>query len=202
MKFKYSILAIAILSALLVIGAGCGKKVTRIDTNETKDLSGRWNDTDSRTVSTDVITDVLNHPWLQQFVAKKSKNPTVIVGTIRNLSSEHIAIGTFSNDIEKAFINSGKVTVVASALERGEMRDERREMQENADPETIKKFGRERGADYILSGEINAIEDREGKESIMYYQIDLKLTDLETNAKVWIGGTKIKKYIERSKLKI
>jgi penicillin-binding protein activator len=79
------------------------------------------------------------------------------------------------------------------------MRDERREMQENADPETVKRFGRERGADYILSGEINSIEDREGNESIAYYQVDLQLIDLETNAKVWVGGTKIKKYIERNK---
>ncbi|MDK9700347.1 MAG: penicillin-binding protein activator LpoB [bacterium] len=186
----------------MVFLSSCSKKVTRIETTETKDLSGRWNDTDSRNVSEEVIKDVTNHPWLPQFVTRKSKNPTIIVGTIRNISTEHIATGTFVKDIERAFINSGRVTVVASALERGEMRDERNEMQENADPETIKKFGREKGADYILSGEINAIEDREGKNSVMFYQVDLQLTDLETNAKVWIGGTKIKKFIERNKFKI
>ncbi|MCX7835524.1 MAG: penicillin-binding protein activator LpoB [bacterium] len=187
--------------AILFIGCG-GKKVTRIETSETRDLSGRWNDTDSRMVSEEVIKDALNHPWLQSFITKKGKNPTVIVGSIRNLSMEHIATGTFVKDIEKAFINSGRVTVVASALERGEIRDERREMKENADPETIKQMGKEFGADYMLTGEINAIEDREKKESVMYYQVDLTLTDIETNAKVWMGGTKIKKYIDRRTLKL
>lgn len=191
----------AILLSLVFMGCG-GKKVTRIETTETRDLSGRWNDTDSRLVSEEVIKDALNHPWLQSFVTRKGKNPTVIVGAIRNLSMEHIATGTFIKDVERAFINSGRVTVVASSLERGEMRDERREMKEHADPETVKQMGKEFGADYMLTGEINAIEDREKKEAVMFYQVDLTLTDLETNQKVWMGGTKIKKYIDRRTIKL
>ena len=202
MKRLFLFSGIVLLAALLAVTAGCGKKVTRIEVSEARDLSGRWNDTDSRMVSEEAIKDVLNHPWLPQFVTRKSKNPTVIVGTVRNLSSEHIAVGTFAKDVERAFINSGRVTVVATALERGEMRDERREMQENADPETIKKFGRERGADYMLTGEINAIEDREKSEAVMFYQVDLQLTDLESNAKVWMGGVKIKKFIDRRPIKL
>lgn len=203
---KFNRISIFVLSILLIAAfslTSCGgKKVTRIETTETRDLSGRWNDTDSRMVSEEVIKDALNHPWLPGFVTKKSKNPTIIVGAMRNLSMEHIATGTFVKDVERAFINSGRVTVVATALERGEMREERREMKENADPETVKKMGKELGADYMLTGEINAIEDREKKESVMFYQVDLTLTDLESNAKVWMGGTKIKKYIDRRTLKM
>ena len=45
------------------------------------------------------------------------------------------------------------------------------------------------------------ISDREGDEEIVFYQIDLELTDIETNEKVWIGGKKHKKYIGRSNFK-
>jgi len=198
MKIKTAIITLIALSGFLLIGTGCSKSVTRIDGTQAKDLSGHWNDVDSRKVSDDAITEVLNQAWLPKFATTHGKNPTVIVGMVRNLSTEHIAVGTFIKDIERAFINSGKVTVVASALERGEARDERREQQENADPETIKKFGKERGADYILSGEINTIEDREGKESVITFQVDLQLTDLQTNEKVWSGGSKITKDIKRA----
>ena len=50
-----------ILASLLVVG--CGTKVTRIDADETVDLSGAWNDTDSRLVAEEMIADALAHPW-------------------------------------------------------------------------------------------------------------------------------------------
>ena len=55
----------------------------------------------------------------------------------------------------------------------------------------------ELGADYMLQGEITAIEDEEGREKVVFYQVDATLTDLESNVKVWAGQHKIKKYIER-----
>lgn len=182
----------------LTMGCGASKTVERIETDTTIDLSGRWNDTDSRLVSKDMITDCLNHPWITQHMSQSDgKKPVVIVGAIRNRSMEHIAVGTFINDIERAFINSGRVSVVASAQERGEIRQERAEQEEFASVETIKEMGRELGADYMMTGEINTIEDREGGREVRFYQVDLTLTDIETNEKIWIGQKKIKKYIER-----
>jgi hypothetical protein len=35
------------------------------------------------------------------------------------------------------------------------------------------------------------------KEKIVFYQVDARLVDLESNAVVWAGQHKIKKYIER-----
>ena len=65
----------------------------------------------------------------------------------------------------------------------------------------MKQWGREQGADYMLAGVVNSISDQEGGESVMYYQIDLNLIDLESNVKVWQGQKKIKKYIARGKYK-
>ena len=54
----------------------------------------------------------------------------------------------------------------------------------------------------MLQGEIQAIEDREGGRSVMFYQVDVTLTDLETNGKVWVGQHKIKKYIDRPRFRL
>ena len=129
----------------------------------------------------------------------KGKKPVVIVGVMRNKSAEHIAVMTFVKDIERAFIKSGQVSVVASATEREELRSEKDDQRVFSDPETIKKMGKERGADYMMSGEINSILDQEGGEKVIFYQIDLTLTNIETNEKVWIGDKKIKKLISRSR---
>ena len=185
---------------LAVALAGCSsKKVSRIDPEETVDLSGYWNDTDSRLVANEMIGDCLSHAWLTNYVRAEAQNPTVIAGSIRNKSMEHIAVGTFLMDIERAMVNSGTVQVVASAEERGEIRDEREDQRLNASPETLKRMGQEVGADYMLIGEINQINDQEGREQVKYYQVDLTLVNIETNVKAWLGQKKIKKYVANRK---
>jgi hypothetical protein len=47
----------------------------------------------------------------------------------------------------------------------------------------------------MLNGVITSIVDQYGKNKVVFYQIDLELTDLQTNEKVWIGDKKIKKAI-------
>ena len=186
----------------LALATGCGgTKVQRIDPNATVDLSGNWNDTDSRLVAEEMIGDCLGSPWLTKFNRDEGKSPTIIAGSIRNKSLEHIAVGTFLKDIERALVNSGEVQVVASAEERGEVRDERADQRVNASPETLKRMGMEVGADFMLLGEINQIDDREGGDVVKYYQVDLSLVNIETNVKAWVGQKKIKKYISRSRFK-
>ena len=187
----------------LVALAGCGgKQVTRIDTDTTVDLSGKWNDADSRMVSEEVVEDMLGAAWLARFEARnEGQRPTVIVGLVRNRSDEHIVTETFTKDIERACVNSGRARIVASSEEREDLRDERDDQADFSRPDTVKRFGMEYGADYMLMGTINKISDREGKEEIVFYQVDLELTDIETNEKVWIGGKKHKKYIGRSNFK-
>ena len=196
--------AYALLCAAMMTGFGCsgGKQVTRIDPNETVDLSGRWNDTDSRLVSEEMIADCMSRPWKSNHMKKTGKNPIIIVGTIRNKTTEHIAVGTFIGDIERAFINSGEAEMVASAEEREEIRGERADQQQNSSEETMKQWGREHGADYMLGGVINSIEDSEGGKATVTYQIDMNLIDLESNVKVWQGQKKIKKFIGRGDYKL
>ena len=200
MKRLWVLLTFMIVMGLILSGCAARKTVQRVEVDSVIDLSGRWNDTDSRMTADAIIVDCLNDPWIiQHMSSSKGEKPTVIVGAIRNKSAEHIAVMTFINDVEKAFIKSGQVTVVASALERGELRTEKEDQRVFADPATIKQMGKELGADFMMTGEINTIQDQEGGEKVTFYQVDLTLTSIETNVKTWMGGKKIKKYITRSR---
>ncbi|MCX5783131.1 MAG: penicillin-binding protein activator LpoB, partial [Elusimicrobia bacterium] len=166
---------------------------------ETIDLSGRWNDTDSRLTAEEMIKDCLSRPWLMEATAQLGEKPVVIVGTITNQTSEHINSAVFVEDLQRELINSGRVGFVASKTERTDVRDERLDQDVNASPETRKAHGQETGSDYMLSGTINSIQDKEGKEVVMLYQVNLKLLNMKSNAIVWNGSKKIKKDIELSK---
>lgn len=187
---------LAVLAAvLLTTGCNPTRTVERIDPNQTVDLSGRWNDTDSRLVAQEMVSDALSRQWLNTWVDVKGKKPVVVVGLVKNRTHELISAETFIKDIEREMINSGRVRIVQAGEAREELRDERADQQQYASPETAKKWGRELGADFILQGVINSIVDSEGNDKVVFYQTDLELTDLETNEKAWIGTKKIKKFV-------
>ncbi len=197
-----TLLRFAILLLLAAGIAGCATKVDRVAVDKTIDLSGRWNDTDSRLVAETMIAEVFAHPWANDFVAQNGKKPVVIVGTIRNMSSEHLETSVFAKDIERELVNSGKVKFVASSDERGELRQERLEQQQFSTEETAKRLAAETGADYMLKGSIKTQMDTEGREQVKFYQTDLELIHLESNEKVWIGTKKIKKVVKKPLFRI
>lgn len=189
--------------SLVLALAGCAApsqsvQVTRLDADAAVDLSGRWNDTDSRLVAEQMIRDALASPWSDEAHARLQRKPVVIVQAVRNRSLEHIDTSMFIQELQRALINSGRITFVASAAEREQLRAERRDQDLNATDETRKGMGSELGADYALGGEINATLDKSGGTSIMSYQVTLKLTDLETNQIAWTGLKKIKKRVQRA----
>ncbi len=188
------------VTAAMGLGA-CATKVERMEVEDVRDLSGQWNDTDSRLVSEEMIADVLSRPWRSAFEQQNGRLPTVIVGGIRNLSQEHINVNTFVRDMERALINSGQVSFVASSEERGEIRGERMDQDLHAREDTRKPMGQEIGADFMLKGEINTIIDKEGKRQVRFYQVDLTLISLADNRKVWVGQKKIKKFVTKPSLR-
>jgi len=190
--------------ALIALAAvsGCATKVERLDESQAVDLSGAWNDTDSRMVSQEMIQDSLARAWLQEFRGRPGQNrPAVIVGEVRNMSHEHINTQTFTLEMERALINSGKVDFVASKAERGGIRDERKDQDINAREDTRNAMGKELGADFMLTGTINTIIDPSGDTQVRFYQVNMTLISLADNRKVWVGQKDIRKLVTRSKLR-
>lgn len=185
-------------SMIVLMSVGCSnRKVQRVDPEERIDLSGRWNDTDSKMTANAMIEQILTGPWLTNHLqAKDGEKPVVIVGIIRNKSHEHITPETFCKDLEKSFITSQRVRLVQGGEMREDVRGERADQQNFSSEETMKKWGLEVGADYMLQGVLNSTVDEYKKEKVVEYQIDLQLTDMQTNEVVWIGDKKIKKYIK------
>ena len=181
------IFTVTIVFALAIAFSSCAtRKVSRVNTNEVIDLSGRWNDTDSQLVSAEMIDDLLGARWLPVYESQhNNKRPVVVVGTVTNKSHEHINSETFIKDIEKAIIKNGSVRLVQAGEKRQELRTERDEQNQGyTSPETAKKWGLELGADFMLQGTINSIVDSYKKEQVVYYQVDLEPTWKRTK---WFG---------------
>lgn len=196
------------LAALALVGAsltlvGCGgTSVSRVDASQEIALTDRWNATDSRMVSEEMIDDMLSFPWLQRWREanpQRDRQPTVIVLGVRNRSHEHIETNTFINDLRRAMIRSGQVDFVAAGDVRDAIRTEREDQEFQASADTAAELAQEAGANFALSGSIDSWVDQLDGRRVTNYQIDLSLIDIQTNREVWAGQKNLQKFQQRSR---
>ncbi len=64
MKRTKKLLLVLLCSAALLT---CSRQVSRVETSETIDLSGRWNDTDSQLAASELTGQALGGAWIPNF---------------------------------------------------------------------------------------------------------------------------------------
>ncbi len=178
---------------------GCaGSTPTRHDVDEEMDLSGDWNDTDSRLTSEEMISDCLRRSWPEDWRDETGKKPQVIIGRVSNLTLEHLNTNTFVKDLERELVNSGRVGFLASNKQQDALVEQIVRQGGVASSATMKSLGNQIGADFMLMGEIDQINDAKKGKEVRFYQVSLEMINIETGQKVWIGQKKIKKMVKRS----
>jgi uncharacterized protein (TIGR02722 family) len=185
-----------ILFISLVSLFSCARSVSRVDPQEQIDLSGRWNDSDSRQVADKMTAELLHNPMFTEYARTLGRKPAIIVGQIRNKTSEHIDANNYVKKFELAIFNSGLADLVESDEFRDKLRDERAQQQDFADPATVAKWGKEVGANLMLFGEMTSETDVYNNKRVVNYITTLFLTEVETNKRIWYGQKEIKKYIK------
>jgi hypothetical protein len=174
----------------------CARSVTRVAPTETIDLSGRWNDNDSRLVADKMIASLTTSDKFKEYAKQLGKKPAIIVGLVLNKTSEHIDSENYIKKLELAIYNSGIADLVESDKFRDKLREERAQQQDFASSTSIAKWGEEVGANVMLFGEMTSETDVYNKKRVVNYVITLFLTDMETNKRIWYGQEEIKKFIK------
>jgi len=181
---------------LLALVFSCQQSVTRVAPDTQIDLSGRWNDSDSRMVADKMISDLMSSERFKEYAKEKGRKPAIVVGLIRNKTSEHIDADTYIKKLEVAIYNSNVAEVVESEEFRDKLRQERAQQQDFADPATVAQWGKEIGANLMLFGEMTSETDTSNKKRVVNYITTLYLTDIETGKRVWYGQQEIKKFVK------
>ena len=172
------------------------RTVTRIDPDAQIDLSGRWNDSDSRAMADQMVQQLFTSEKFKDYLKEKEKKPSIIVGLIKNKTSEHIDANNYVKKFEMAIYNSNVAELVESEEFRDKLRLERAQQQDFAEPSTVSKWGKEIGADLMLFGEMTSETDTYNNKRVVNYITTLFLTDIETNKRVWYGQQEIKKFVK------
>ena len=102
------------LVLLILVASACARSVTRVSPDTQIDLSGRWNDSDSRLVANKMVEEFLNSGRYKEYAAQSGTTPAIIVGYVSNKTSEHIDADNFIKKFEVEIFNSGEADVVES----------------------------------------------------------------------------------------
>lgn len=194
---------ILILASVLVAFSVSAKtKVQRVNEKKSLDVDGYWNDTDVKIVCSTLIEDCIESPRVAKFEKKNGRTPVVIIGKIKNESSERIDTSIVAKRLQTEILNSGVLEFVASKDERDELRDEKADQADHSSIETAKEIDNEQGADFMLQGSVKTIVQKDGKYTARTYDVTVTLIDIETNRIVWQGqDTSIRKLIKNQKVK-
>jgi len=188
-----------LFGVVVLLLCSCASGVKRVSPTSQIDLSGYWNDVDVRIVCESLINDCLSSSRVDQEIrARSGRVPMVIVGRFRNESDEHIDTAIISSIMETVIFNSGRLDFVAGGETREDLRAERQDQQSNASEATAAALGNETGADFMLTGSVRTIVDRADNQTVRTYFVTAELTNIETNARMWMGqNSEIKKVITR-----
>lgn len=179
---KINRFAIASLALLLLVSCATTSSVdTRVETH----LDASYDFSDKAE-----IVDRLSSS-LVDYAARSTNRPVVISYGIGNETTEHINTGGISDDIRLALIRSGQYQLLNEA-QRFNIQDESSYQQGGAVPVSQRIVqGRQLGADFILAGTLRSIVKKPPKsirlvkKKLVYYSLNLELTDTESGAIAW-----------------
>lgn len=196
--FALALIPALALGALALPGCG-GKTITRTEAGAAKDLSGKWNDVDTKNTASEIVSKAMKAPWPDNFQAEHKRKPIIVIGKfpVRTNGDENINTSLITNALEEEFINSGKIRVLSDPEESRKILED-----QAAYAEKSKELGKELAADFILNGEIGVQNDQEGREAVKFYVVSFKLTDVQTREVIWkSSNTPIRKEVEQSRWK-
>jgi uncharacterized protein (TIGR02722 family) len=113
---------------------------------------------------------------------EQENRPAVAVLTIRNETSEHIdsALQSLISDIETALVNAGHVRVVSIERQSSLMQEVRQQQSDAYDPQQVARWGKQIGAQYLVTGKVFTTDERFEDERRVQYSLFLQVLDVET----------------------
>jgi len=137
------------------------------------------------------IVDRLSQSLVDYASTTPIGKPVLISYGIGNETSEHINTGGISDDIRLALIQSGQYQLLNEG-QRYNIKDEVAFQKTGTVPASQRIVqGRQLGADFILAGTLRSIVKKPPrsirlvKRKMVYYSLNLELTDTETGAIAW-----------------
>lgn len=198
-KFNRMVALVSLIAVTALLG-GCAATTRTLDPGAEQHYDASYDFSDKKQIVRTLTESLLSSPNL---TTETTNKPVVIVYGVDNETSEHINTGGITDDIRLSLIKSGEYRFLN--------RKQRSNVQAETDfqhagyvpPEQRVSEGRQLGANYILSGTLRSIEKKQprqwrlNKKELIYYSMNLELTDLQSGEITWADNVEIAREASR-----
>jgi penicillin-binding protein activator len=193
-------LVVGLIALSMVAACGPKRSVTRNKPGEAAELSGNWSAVDAKETSEALIKDCFGQGWLEEATKNLGRKPQIRVAGIVNKTDEHIDAQIFMKNLEKAMVNSGKVSVLAQeGNELESTRAERKKATSGESEADNVSVGNAKLGDFAIAVRMSSILDQVEGVKTKFYKINAELLNTTTDEKVWVGDHEIQKTVEQAK---
>ena len=191
-----------ILPALFITFNGCAMNNTNAyngnvsykNAHDVEQTTLNFGSTDLNLIVEKMVTSLLRTPILDG-----KKRPVIMIGHVKNKTTEHIDTKNITDKIKTTLLKSGRVRVTAYNEIGKELQDELNyQSSKYVKKDTAKKIGNQIAADYKIYGEITSIEKNDGSHVDLYYKMTLNLANIETGLTEWADEKEIRKAGDKS----
>jgi uncharacterized protein (TIGR02722 family) len=197
MKFIIAILSLSLLAA------SCGGfKAKRVDANESDEkglgITDNWMSADTTQAVTDIIKQMKAHPGFSKMKARHG-TPKVFIAEVQNQTSEaYFPIGDMNDELLNELSLSGEFELVDNQAREKLLGEITYQNDGMVDPATVKKIGKQTGADVMIFGNVYMKPEKRDGKTIKEYSVNIRMTDIEKATELLRTRTKVFKYSEKN----
>jgi len=165
---------------------GCAATTTNLNPKDEMHYDASYDFSDKNQIVERLVSPLLSAP-----VFPPQQKPILIVYPVINETSEHISTGGITDAIRMKLIQSGRFRFINERQRENIQMETSYQDQGFVNPSMRVEKGRQLGADYILSGTLRSIKNKQprqwrlNKKERIYYSLDLTMTDLKTGEIVY-----------------
>jgi uncharacterized protein (TIGR02722 family) len=187
------------LLAAAALAAACGPRAyshgAYEDPNTIELLSDQFNENDLQLIAKKMTGSLLGAPAVQAMTGQ----PVLVVGRVRNKTSEHIDTESLADKVRVELQRAGRFAFTDQAAREQIAAEYDYQQSGMVAKDTAKGPGGQVGADYILTGQIASIVQEVGADKVVYYKMTMQLTNLRTGLITWTDEKELrKKFRKRS----
>ena len=193
-----SLLLSACLAASLTgcYGPRAYTRGTYEDPNTIEMLSDRFNENDLQLIAKKMANSLAESPRFQQ-PRQDGSLPIVLVGKLKNSTSEHIDMRSLGDKIQTALAQTGRFALVDQAARQDIAEEYEYQQSGYVDPNAAKAPGQQVSVDFLMTGDLASIIQEVGNDKLVYYKMTAKLSNVRTGLIEWTDEKQIRKKFEK-----
>lgn len=184
----------ALLSACYVGGPRAYTRGTYEDPNVIEMLSDEFNENDLQLIAKKMAESLSNSPRFAQ--PDPQRLPIVLVGKLKNSTSEHIDMRSLGDKIQTALAQTGKFALVDQQARWDIAEEYEYQGSGYVDPNQAKGPGQQVSVDFLMTGDLASIIQQVGNDKLVYYKMTAKLNNVRTGLIEWTDEKQIRKKFE------